>query len=154
MFWLISSPFSNLPGILLAREQAFERTHPCGSGRCLGQGFTLIADQGVAPSLCRHWVVMSGSGGGWDVGRHYLFSFEKWSCSVSMGRSVPTLQSDSLSLGGVASFMRKIPENECLFFLQVDGVSGGSHQRLWLTCLPLGVSSWLPNLPPGCSCCL
>lgn len=40
------------------------------------------------PSLCRHRVVMSG----WGGTGHYLFSFEKWSCSVSMGRSVPSLQ--------------------------------------------------------------
>lgn len=74
-----------------------------------------------------------------------------------MGRSVPTLQSDSLFLGGVASFVRKILENECLFFLQVGGVSEahtrgcGRRAHPWVFLLRGSLICLLVALPaPGC----
>lgn len=97
---------------------------PVAQGDASATASPLISDQGVSTHHCAN----TGWGCVWFQGRHYLSSSEKWPCSVSMGRNVPTLHSDSLSLGRIAAFMRKIPESECLFFPQVDGVRA-SHTR-------------------------
>lgn len=92
--------------------------------------------------------------------RRYPFSFEKWPCSVSMGRSVPTLPNDNLPLGGIV--FQEADSRKWMPIVLASGQSEGFlHQRLFRTvtrmrcCPPLGVYSlWLPSLPHGCSCYL
>lgn len=98
MFWLISSPFSNLPGILLARGQALART-PVAQGDGLATASPLLLIRVWHLSLCRHW-----GGDVWfqrGLGRRTTLSFLLWEMVLQClgGQKCPNFTEWQLVLG-------------------------------------------------------